>query len=410
MFEVKGKFNTAKIFTDNVDNETISQVMNILNQESLENTKIRIMPDCHAGSGCVIGTTMTIRDKIIPNLVGVDIGCGMYALKLDESEIDYSLLDQVINENIPSGAMINEKQKGCSRTEMIKAPINHNKAQLSIGSLGGGNHFIEVDRDEEDNLWVVIHTGSRHLGIEVCNYYQDKAWEELTKNPRKRNAIIEELKSKGMEHKIESALKELSMQSSGIPKPLAYVEGYLFDDYIYDMSLTQEHAKINREAIAEQIIKKMNLHVVEDFHTIHNYIDVKNMILRKGAISAQAEEKMIIPMNMRDGSLICLGKGNLDWNFSAPHGAGRLMSRSKAKEQINMDDFRKSMEGIYSTSVDQSTIDESPFAYKPMEEIMENIQDTATILSVVKPEYNFKASEMRKELIIEKEETDYLDL
>ena len=393
MFELFGKHNTCKVFTDNCDNETISQIIELLNQESVANSQIRIMPDTHAGKGCVIGTTMTITDKVIPNLVGVDIGCGMYAIKLEETEIDCEKLDKVIRQYIPSGFSIHDRAITRSNIDKIIAPIDVDRAMKSLGTLGGGNHFIEVDRGNDGKLWLVIHTGSRHLGIEVCKYYQDLAYNKFRNNGirEKIDATIARLKAEGKHHEIENTIKILKMQAGPIPKDLCYIEGEDFYNYINDMKITQEHAKINRYTIASQILQHMNLHEIEIFDTIHNYIDTDNMILRKGSISAQANEKVIIPMNMRDGSLICIGKGNPDWNYSAPHGAGRIMSRNQAREQVSLEEFKVSMKDIFSTCVNENTIDESPMVYKPMNEIIENIKDTVDIIDIIKPIYNFKA-------------------
>lgn len=391
MIELKAKFNNAKVFTDNIDAETISQIMLLLNQEFAKDNKIRIMPDTHAGSGCVIGTTMTIKDKIVPNLVGVDIGCGMHAVKLKEKEIDLSALDEVIEKYIPSGANIHELMVSPYDLDDIIAPIDKERARRSIGTLGGGNHFIEVNRDSEGYLWLVIHTGSRHLGIEICKHYQDLAYKTLKGRGDVVKDVIEKLKAEGRQREIESAIKTIKEKEITIPKDLCYLEGDNFKNYIHDMNLAQKYALTNRMHIADEIMRLLLLHEEERFDTIHNYIDIDNMILRKGAISAQAGEKVIIPMNMRDGSLICVGKGNPDWNYSAPHGAGRVMSRSKAKETINMHDFKESMKDIYSTSVVESTIDEAPMVYKPMDEIIANIKDTVEVIDIIKPIYNFKA-------------------
>ncbi len=414
--ELKAKYNTCKVFTGNIDNETISQLINLLNQPFIEDEKIRIMPDCHAGKGCVIGTTMTLdHNRVVPDLVGVDIGCGMRAIKLKEKNIDLPAFDSVVKKYVPAGFEIHEEAIASSNADKILAPVNVDRAMKSLGTLGGGNHFIELDKDEEDNIWLVIHTGSRHLGIEVCDYYQELAYKKLTENVNGGSekelvkAAIAKLKSKGRDKEISKEIsrikKEYKENHPDIPYELAYVYDdaidrpdldeycHNFSDYIHDMKLAQEHARINRETIAREILKHAKLHEAESFDTIHNYIDTKNMILRKGAISAQKGERMLIPMNMRDGSLICIGKGNPDWNYSAPHGAGRVLSRSKAKEIISMDDFKASMDGIYSTTVNRSTLDESPFAYKPMVEIMKNIIETVDIVSVIKPIYNFKASE-----------------
>lgn len=373
MLELKGKYNTAKVFTDNIDNETISQVIELLNQDYIKDAKIRIMPDCHAGTGCVIGTTMTISDKVCPNLVGVDIGCGMLAVRIAEKDVDLPKLDDVINTYVPAGFNVNDEPLGnFSHLNDLVAPANISLAYCSIGSLlGGGNHFIELDKDDDGNLWLVIHTGSRHLGLEVAKYYQELAYKQ--------------------EKEIEKTINALKMHEPHIPKSLCYVSGQAFKDYIHDMEIVQKHAELNRKYIADTIIEKMGWHICEEFQTIHNYIDTKNLILRKGSVSARDGEKLIIPINMRDGSLICIGKGNPDWNYSAPHGAGRILSRSEAKDAVGIDEFRESMKGIYSSSVMESTIDESPMVYKPMEEIMKNIKDTVDIVKVIKPVYNFKA-------------------
>lgn len=366
----------------------------MLNQDYINDAKIRIMPDCHAGTGCVIGTTMTISDKVCPNLVGVDIGCGMLAVRIAEKDVDLPKLDDVINTYVPAGFNVNDELLGnFSHLNDLVAPANISLAYCSIGSLGGGNHFIELDKDDDGNLWLVIHTGSRHLGLEVAKYYQELAYKQLKDLDvgDKIKAVIADLKAKGREKEIEKTINALKMHEPHIPKSLCYVSGQAFKDYIHDMEIVQKHAELNRKYIADTIIEKMGWHICEEFQTIHNYIDTKNLILRKGSVSARDGEKLIIPINMRDGSLICVGKGNPDWNYSAPHGAGRILSRSEAKDAVGIDEFRESMKGIYSSSVMESTIDESPMVYKPMEEIMENIKDTVDIVKVIKPVYNFKA-------------------
>ncbi|MCR5023656.1 MAG: RtcB family protein [Lachnospiraceae bacterium] len=403
MIELKGKYNSCKVFTDNMDNETASQLTALLDQESVRDAEIRIMPDTHAGKGCVIGTTMTLSDKVIPNLVGVDIGCGMRAIRLEEKRIELPFIDSVIHNKVPSGFDIHPEAVAISNVKEIKADVNVDRAMRSLGTLGGGNHFIEIDIDKNGDYWLVIHTGSRHLGIEVCDYYQDKAYEVLKAQTaggdikELRKELIDRLTREGNKKAISKELKKLNDAYKNtqidVPHDLAYVQDDDFKDYIHDMKLAQEHAMINRRTIADIILQYAKLHEVESFDTIHNYIDTENMILRKGAISARKDEKVLIPMNMRDGSLICIGKGNPDWNYSAPHGAGRIMSRSKARESISMDDFRASMDGIYTSCINQSTIDESAFAYKPMQEIIDNIQDTVEIVDIIKPIYNYKASE-----------------
>lgn len=406
MFELQGKYNNCKVFTDNCENETIAQLTNLLNQEFVSGSQIRIMPDTHAGAGCVIGTTMTLKDRVCCNLVGVDIGCGMLTIKLKEKRINLPELDSVIKKYIPFGGDIHEEAVAYSNIEELACAkvVNIERGYKSLGSLGGGNHFIEIDKSDSGDLYLVIHTGSRHLGLEVCNYYQEAGYKALQEKATGgslkdfSDALIAKLKTEGRQKEISSELAKLKtefkMKNPSIPYELSYVEGENFKNYIHDMKIMSEHAQMNRATIAKIILKKAKLHEVERFETIHNYIDTENMILRKGSVSAQNGEKLLIPMNMRDGSLICIGKGNPDWNYSAPHGAGRLMSRSKAKESISMSDFKKSMEGIYSTCVNTSTIDESPMAYKPMNEIVENIKDTVEIVDIIKPIYNFKASEM----------------
>lgn len=393
MLELKGKYNIAKVFTDNIDNETISQLILLLNQPYIADSQIRIMPDTHAGAGCVIGTTMTLTDKVCPNLVGVDIGCSVSAFQLEETDVDLPYLDKMIHEFVPAGFNVHERAIAISSIKDMIAPINVEHALKSLGTLEGGNHFLEVDRDEQGHLWLVVHTGSRHLGIEVCKHYQNLAYKQHKSHDiqEKIQKTIAKLKSEGKERDIENAIKILKMQEPNIPKDLCYITGQDFENYLHDMKLTQEHARINHKTIADIILSKMNWHIQDEIHTMHNYIDIENKILRKGSVSTKAGERLIIPMNMRDGSLICIGKGNPDWNYSAPHGAGRIMSRSQAKDLVDMDDFKESMKGIYSTSVVESTKDESPFAYKPMDELKANIQDTVSIVSTIKPIYNFKA-------------------
>lgn len=396
MIEVKGKYNSAKVFTDNVEEQAVSQIIELCNQEFVKDSIIRIMPDTHAGAGCTIGTTMTIKDKIVPNLVGVDIGCGMETIRIKNREIDLDKLDKVIHEHIPAGFDIRKKEhpyaKKIDFDKLIcKKGVSLDRARLSIGTLGGGNHFIEVNKDEDENIYLVVHSGSRHLGKQVADYYQEQGYKELVKNGKVVENIVKDLKAQGREKEIQEEIKKIGITK--INRSLAYVTGKTYDDYLSDMRLVQKFAVQNRKAIIDEIINRMEFEVAEEFTTIHNYIDLDSMILRKGAISAQKGEKVLIPINMRDGSLVCVGKGNADWNYSAPHGAGRLMSRSKAKEVISLEEFKKTMEGIYSTTVNRSTIDECALAYKPMEEIMSNIQDTVEIISVIKPLYNFKASE-----------------
>ena len=399
VIEVSGKFNKAKIFTDIVDNASISQVITLLNQSYVKDSKIRMMPDIHAGAGCTIGTTMTFTDKICPNLVGVDIGCGMEVIQLREKHIELQRLDKVIKEYVPAGFNIRtQPHKFSSEIDLNNLKcgkvINYDRAINSIGTLGGGNHFIEIDKDDEGNLYLVVHSGSRHLGVEIAKHYQDLGYKSMKKVDRR--ALIEELKSQGREQEIEEILTNLKKDTPNIPYSLSYVEGDAFTWYVHDMNIAQKFAALNRKAIVDTIIKKMKLHIVDTITTIHNYLDIENNVLRKGAVSAKAGEQLIIPINMRDGSLLCTGKGNEEWNYSAPHGAGRLMSRSQAKESFTVNEFKKQMKDVYSTSVNSSTLDECPMAYKNMEDIVNNIEDTVKIDKIIKPIYNFKAGDVNE--------------
>lgn len=399
MIELKGKYNEAKIFTDTVDEVSISQVMLLLDQEFTIGSKIRLMPDIHAGAGCTIGTTMTILDKVVPNLVGVDIGCGMEVVRLAEQHLDLQKLDKLIYDKIPSGFNIrSDTHRYYDRCHLddlcCKSKVNLNRAEKSLGTLGGGNHFIEANRDEEGNIYLVVHSGSRHLGLEVANYYQEEGYRVLNGNTKAdQERLIKELKAQGREKEIQTSIKTLkNTVRTTIPKQLSYVSGELFEQYIHDMKIVQEFAMYNRQAMMDELVSGMEVHVTEQFTTIHNYIDTDNMVLRKGSVSAKSGEKLIIPINMRDGSLICVGKGNPEWNQSAPHGAGRLMSRTKAKSTFTVNEFEHQMKGIYTTSVNIDTLDECPMAYKKMDDIIKNIGETADILSIIKPIYNFKAS------------------
>lgn len=400
MIALNGKYNSAKVFTDVIDQVAVSQIIELCNQPMSEGASIRIMPDVHAGAGCTIGTTMTITDKVVPNLVGVDIGCGMETVKLKENHIELQKLDKLIYEKIPSGFAVRSKPHRYSEKIDLHQlccydRINPDRALCSIGTLGGGNHFIEADKGEDGSIYIVIHSGSRHLGVETAKYYQNEAYRRLNKSSDKEiGELIERLKAEGKQKNIQSELRKLeNTKTTSVPKQLAYCEGELFEQYIHDMKIVQQFAMLNRQAMMDEIIKGMHLHVTEQFTTVHNYIDTDEMILRKGAVSAKAGEKLLIPINMRDGSLICKGKGNPDWNCSAPHGAGRLLSRSQAKQSFTVSEFKKQMQGIYTTSVNAQTLDECPMAYKSLEDIVGNIGDTAEILEVIKPIYNFKAGE-----------------
>ena len=375
MLKITGKYSTAKVFTNELDELSQEQIVRLCDQPFTAESKIRLMPDVHAGAGCTIGTTMTIKDMIVPNLVGVDIGCGMETLIIPADDpvsknFDPVRLDKLIYSEIPSGMNVRNNEhefiEQISLNEMKCPSFKMDRARKSIGTLGGGNHFIEVNRDDEKNLYIVIHSGSRHLGTEIAEYYQNEAWKQTT---------------------------------GDVPKDLAYVSGALFNDYIHDMKITQYFALLNRKAMMDIVVKGMNISAAsgyEQFSTIHNYIDTDAMILRKGAVSAMKGEKLIIPINMRDGCIICEGLGNPDWNYSAPHGAGRIMSRKKAFATLKMEDYQKAMEGIYSTSVNKETLDESPFVYKDIKSIIKNISPTAKILKIIKPVYNYKAAEEKK--------------
>ena len=400
MIEVKGKYNEAKIFTDVVDSASIAQVQELCNQEFTAGSRIRLMPDIHAGAGCTIGTTMTITDKVVPNLVGGDIGCGMETIRIRETHLELQKLDKLIYEKIPSGFGTRAKAHPYLRQIDLDAlccakQVDLLRAEKSIGTLGGGNHFIEVDRDDEGNLYIVVHSGSRHLGLEVAKYYQEEGYKVLNgTDDASLEAVIAQMKGEGRQKEIQKELKRLkNLKQTSIPRQLAYVSGELFERYIHDMKIVQHFAMLNRQAMMDEIVKGMKLHVEEQFTTIHNYIDTDSMILRKGSVSAREGEKLLIPINMRDGSLLCLGKGNEDWNFSAPHGAGRLMSRAQAKESFTVSQFKKEMAEIYTTSVSKSTLDECPMAYKGMQDILDYIGPTAEVLKIIRPIYNFKAGD-----------------
>ncbi len=343
---------------------------------------------------------MTIKDKVVPNLVGVDIGCGMATYVLEEKEIDLKKLDEFIYSSIPAGMSIRETPHQYIENIDLEnlnciSQINKNRAIHSMGTLGGGNHFIEVNKDDNQNIYLVIHSGSRNLGKQVAEYYQEEAYKYHNHNSSSQlSETIERLKKENRHSEIQKTIKALKSQIiTDIPKSLTYLEGALFESYIHDMKIVQQYATLNRKAMAEDIISALGLHIAETFTTIHNYIDTDAMILRKGAVSAQDGEKLLIPINMRDGSLICIGKGNPDWNCSAPHGAGRLYSRLQAKKTFNVEEFKQAMEGIYTTSINEDTLDECPMAYKNMDDIVKNITPTADIIKVIKPVYNFKAGE-----------------
>ena len=398
---IQGKFNTAIVYTERIEESAIRQIQDMCDSRVFEGLKLRMMPDVHTGKSCTIGTTMNIKDAVVPNMVGVDIGCGMYVAVLAETEkeVDCSAVDAFIHGNIPAGmkhreipheyaSQIDLKELRCYRE------INEELARKSIGSLGGGNHFIEIDKDDEGRLYLVVHSGSRHLGHEVASYYQEEAYRQLSGCAQYQiNDMIRSLKEQGRHSEIQAAILEAKKLQADIPMDSAYLTGKLFDDYIHDMKIVQEFATLSRKAMVDDIVNGMGLHIIDSFTTIHNYIDTEYMILRKGAVSARKGEKLLIPINMRDGSLICIGKGNEEWNCSAPHGAGRLLSRGKARATLTMEEFEEQMKGIYTTSVNQSTLDESPMAYKSLADIVDNITPTVDILKRIVPIYNFKSSE-----------------
>lgn len=396
MLELRGKFNEAKIFTDVIEGEAISQIIGLLNEPFTENSKIRLMPDVHPGAGCTVGLTMSITDKVVPNLVGVDVGCGVFVGKISEKDVDFKKLDEVIKKYVPSGFEVHKTaQVDTSFLDKLicKGSVNIERARLSAGSLGGGNHFCELSVNENGDFYLLIHTGSRSLGLAVAKYYQKLAVDTMENMGERVKVLVDKLKKDGREKDIASEIEKLKKERSVINKDLAYLEGENMQNYLHDVSICQKYASLNRNLIAEIIAKHMGWKYLDVFNTIHNYIDMEDGILRKGAVSAKKGEKLVIPINMRDGSLICIGKGNPDWNQSVCHGAGRLRSRSQSKKLITMEEFKDSMEGIYSTTVNLSTLDEAPMAYKPIESILDNIGDSVDIVSIIRPVYNFKAGE-----------------
>lgn len=393
-----------KIFTENIEPEALNQIYTLIKQPAFEDCKVRIMPDVHAGAGCVIGFTADLGDKVIPNIVGVDIGCGMLTVELGKIDINFEELDKAIRKRVPSGKNVHDGRivrfDELQDLYCYRELKDTKRLERSIGTLGGGNHFIEIDTDTEGNKYLIIHSGSRNLGKQVAEHYQKLAIEIMQGKDKlfeMQEKLIADYKAQGKRKEIEKAIKELHRKFNpnplGIPKELCYLTGKYREQYLHDMQICQKFAVKNREEMARVILSEMRLQSVSSFETIHNYIEFGSNMVRKGAISAKENEMLLIPINMRDGCIIGIGKGNEDWNCSAPHGAGRIMSRSKAKEMVSLDEFRQSMEGIYTTSVNQSTVDESPMVYKPIDEIVENIKDTVEIVKIIKPIYNFKASE-----------------
>lgn len=400
--EIKGKVNTAICYAKVIEDSAIEQIKRMCDYPMTEGSRIRIMPDVHAGTGCTIGTTMTIVDKAVPNVVGVDIGCGMYTVNLGKNDIDFEKFDEAAH-FVPSGLNVWEgRQEKFDLTCLAcyRELKDTKRLERSLGTLGGGNHFIEIDEAKDGTKYLVIHSGSRNLGKQVAEYYQNLAinlnrgYDEYYE---KRDEIIKTYKEQGRKSEIEGALKNLKNEfvakEASMPEDLCYLSGKYLDDYLHDVEICQRFARRNREKMAEVLIERTGLTAGESFHTIHNYIDTGEMILRKGAIAAHEGEKVLIPINMRDGSVLALGKGNPEWNYSAPHGAGRIMSRMKARENLSLDEYKETMKGIYTTSINERTIDEAPMAYKSLEDIIDVIRETVDVIDVMKPIYNFKASE-----------------
>ena len=399
MMEIKGQVNTAVCFAKVIEDEAIEQIRRMCDYEFTAGSQIRIMPDVHAGKGCTIGTTMTVKDKAVPNIVGVDIGCGMYTVNLGKVEIDMEQMDAAAH-FIPSGLNVWEGRKehfDLLGLRCYRGLKDAKRLERSLGTLGGGNHFIEIDQAADGTKYLVIHSGSRNLGKQVAEFYQRLAI-ELNKGKEeyfaKRDALIAEYKAAGRRNEIQDALKALKWEAreATIPEDLCFVYGQYLEDYLHDVEICQRFARRSRELMAEIILQRLGIEAVDAFHTIHNYIDTDEMILRKGAIAAHKGEKVLIPINMRDGSVLAIGKGNPDWNFSAPHGAGRIMSRTAAKENLDLDEYRREMEGIYTTSVNEATLDEAPMAYKSLSDIIDVISESVDVIEVLKPIYNFKAN------------------
>ena len=398
MFEIRGTHNTAICYASVVEYEAIEQVRRMCNYPFTDGSRIRIMPDVHAGKGCTIGTTMTIDGRVVPNIVGVDIGCGMYTVNIGRAPIDYAKVDEAAHA-VPSGRDVWDEIKVPFDLTSLRC-YKHLKNQdgylgRSLGSLGSGNHFIEVDQSEDETKFLVVHSGSRNLGKQVAEYYQQvaidlhgkKRWQEET------DALIAAYKKAGRERELQTAIRELKVQQGAerMPEDLAYLYGQSMNDYLHDVEICQKYARLNREYMADFIIRFCGFDVTDAFHTIHNYIDTNEMILRKGAIAAHQGERVLIPINMRDGSILAIGRGNPDWNYSAPHGAGRVLSRGKAKETLSLEEFQSEMEGVYTTSVSEATLDESPMAYKRLEDIIDVVRESVDVIEVLKPVFNFKA-------------------
>lgn len=402
MLEIKGKINTAICYAAVIEDEAIEQIRRMCDYPFTEGSKIRIMPDVHAGKGCTIGTTMTVTDMAVPNVVGVDIGCGMYTVELGKADIDFERFDEAAH-YIPSGRNIWEgRQERFDLTELrcYRSLKNTRWLERSLGTLGGGNHFIEIDESADGTKYLVIHSGSRNLGKQVAELYQQLAVDlhkGIGEYLEAREEIIRTYKEQGRKNEIQEALSKLKWKKENVepdmPNDLCYLSGKYLEDYLHDVEICQRFARRNREKMAEVLLERTGLSGSNAFHTIHNYIDTEEMILRKGAIAAHKGEKVLIPINMRDGSVLAVGKGNPEWNYSAPHGAGRIMSRTKAKNTLSMEEYTETMKGVYTTSVNESTLDEAPMAYKSLEDIIDVIRDAVEIIAVMKPIYNFKASD-----------------
>ena len=399
MLEIKGKINTAICYANIIEEEAIAQIRRMCDYEFTEGSRIRIMPDVHAGKGCTIGTTMTVVDKAVPNIVGVDIGCGMYTVNLGKPAVDFEKLDAAAH-YIPSGMNVWEGRQERFDLQELRCYRNLKDAKYlerSLGTLGGGNHFIEIDEAADGTKYLVIHSGSRNLGKQVAELYQRLAI-DLSKGKEaffmQRDEIIRTYKEQGRRKEIQAALEQITWEQkeAAMPEDLCFLYGDYLADYLHDVEICQRFARRNREKMAEILLERTGIAGGEAFHTIHNYIDMEEMILRKGAIAAHAGEKVLIPINMRDGSVLAVGKGNAEWNYSAPHGAGRIMSRSAAKEKLSLEEYRETMKGVYTTSVNESTLDEAPMAYKSLEDIIDVIRDSVDVIDVMKPVYNFKAS------------------
>lgn len=397
--EIKGKVNTAICYAKVVEDEAIEQVRRMCDYEMTEGSQIRIMPDVHAGKGCTIGTTMTIKDKVVPNVVGVDIGCGMYTVNLGRIDIDFEKVDEAAH-FIPSGREVwdgRQEKFDLTGLRCYRDLKDSKRLVRSLGTLGGGNHFIEIDEASDGSKYLVIHSGSRNLGKQVAELYQrlainiSKGYDDYLE---KRAKLIATYKAEGRKQEIHEALKNMNWiaKKSEIPDDLCFLTGKYLEDYLHDVEICQEFAKRSREKMAEIMLERTQMASIDAFHTIHNYIDTDEMILRKGAIAAHKGERVLIPINMRDGSVLAVGKGNPEWNYSAPHGAGRVMSRRTAVEKLSLEEYKKTMDGVYTTSVNANTLDEAPMAYKSLDDIIDVIKESVDVIDVMKPIYNFKAS------------------